>query len=151
MYQAMAYLAHLKLETDPDFLALLTRKLFHSGFNKDLVNARWSSFEKAFMGFDPGKVAAMTEADIQRLRQDRSIVRHEAKIRATVANAQHFVAIAQVHGSWRTWLRTMRRLPYAELADTLRACLTRCGPNTIYYFLLEAGIATAADKPLTVK
>ena len=85
-----------------------------------------------------------------RLRADAGIVRHRLKIRATINNARHFVAMATEHGSWRTWLKSLRALPYPTRQEKLHAALTHCGPNTIFYFLLEAGEVTLVDKPVGV-
>ena len=137
--------------TDADYLALLTRKLFHSGFNKALVDQKWPAFEAAFRGFDPSVVAIFDDADVARLRADTGIVRHRLKIRATINNARHFVAMATEHGSWATWLKSLRALPYPAREKALHTALTHCGPNTIFYFLLEAGEVALADKPKGVR
>jgi len=139
------------VETDADYLNLLTRKLFHSGFNKALVDQKWPAFEVAFRGFDPATVAAFDEADVERLRTDEGIVRHRLKIRATINNARRFVEKAAVHGSWKDWLQSLRALPYPVRQEKLHAALTHCGPNTIFYFLLEAGEAALGDKPEGVR
>ena len=137
--------------TDAEYLALLTRKLFHSGFNKALVDQKWPAFEVAFRGFDPARVAAFDEDDVARLRSDAGIVRHRLKIRATIDNARHFIAMTEEHGSWGLWLRSLRPLPYLDRQHLLHRGLTHCGPNTIFYFLLEAGEVTVDDKPPGVR
>jgi 3-methyladenine DNA glycosylase Tag len=137
----------INLETDSDYLALLTRKLFHSGFNKQIVDAKWAAFENAFHGFDPARVASFDEADLERLAANSALVRHRRKLAATLANARHFCEVAKQHGSWMTWLHGQRHLPYEERAVTLQGCLTHCGPNTVFYFLFEAGEATLDDRP----
>jgi DNA-3-methyladenine glycosylase I len=45
----------------------------------------------AFANFDPDKVAAFTEADIERLLNDARIIRSRAKIIATINSARLFV------------------------------------------------------------
>jgi DNA-3-methyladenine glycosylase I len=139
------------LESDADYLNLLTRKLFHSGFNKSLVDQKWPAFESAFGRFKPSVVAEFNEMDIARLRADSTIVRHRLKIRATIKNAQSFVAMAATHGSWHAWLKSLRVLTYQERESILHQALTHCGPNTIYYFLLEAGETGADQKPRSVR
>ena len=139
------------MKTDTEYLRVLTRKLFHSGFNKALVDRKWPAFESAFCGFDPGRVAAFDESDVSRLRADAGIVRHRLKIRATIANAQHFVEMAARHGSWGAWLRSLDGLTYGERAARLQGHLTHCGPNTVFYFLHAAGEAGLEDKPANVR
>ena len=137
--------------TDSDYLRLLTRKLFHSGFNKALVDQRWANFEEVFFGFDPARVAAMTDDDIQRLLGDTRIIRHSRKIRATIHNARAFIETKRSHGSWGKWLSSQRNENYTHRSALLQAQLRHCGPNTIYYFLLEAGEVLLTDKPKNVR
>ena len=125
--------------------------MFHAGFTKQVVDTRWSAFETAFHSFEPTRVAKMDEVEILATCGNTGIIRNQQKIRATVANARHFVQVAQWHGTWRSWLAGQRHLPYEQRADTLVASLTQVGQSTIYYFLLEAGEVTADDKPENVK
>jgi hypothetical protein len=67
------------LITDADYLNLLSRKLFHSGFNKALVHTKWPAFEEVFLGFEPSIVAAFDDTGFQRIRTDSRIVRHRKK------------------------------------------------------------------------
>lgn len=57
-------------------------------------------YRAAFHSFDPQKVANMTEADIDRLVLDASIVRHRGKISATIANARAFLKVVEEFGSF---------------------------------------------------
>jgi DNA-3-methyladenine glycosylase I len=50
-------------------------------------------FRAAFEGFDPDRVAAFGERDIERLLADASIVRHRGKIEAAIANARATIAL----------------------------------------------------------
>ncbi|MEO9273637.1 DNA-3-methyladenine glycosylase I [Marinomonas sp. 5E14-1] len=57
-------------------------------------------YRAAFYNFDPVKVAKMTKEDVERLVVDESIVRHRAKIEATINNAHAFLKIAEEFGSF---------------------------------------------------
>ena len=141
----------MKPQSDQEYLRLLTRKLFHSGFNKSLVDAKWDAFEKAFLTFDPPRVAAMGEEEIQELISNPAIVRHRKKIRATIHNAKATLQIAREYGSWGNWLRSTQNAPYETRSKSLQKRLAHCGPNTIFYFLLEAGEISLAEKPAEVR
>jgi DNA-3-methyladenine glycosylase I len=52
-------------------------------------------FRAAFEGFDPDRVAAFGERDVERLVADASIVRHRGKIEAAIANAKATVALRE--------------------------------------------------------
>lgn len=51
------------------------------------------AYRKAFAGFDPGKVARFTDADLARLMQDEGIVRNRLKIASARDNAVAFLAV----------------------------------------------------------
>jgi len=57
-------------------------------------------YRAAFHNFDPLKVSKMTPADVDRLVLDESIVRHRAKIEATINNAKAFLKIVEEFGSF---------------------------------------------------
>ncbi|MDN4598737.1 DNA-3-methyladenine glycosylase I [Leifsonia virtsii] len=61
---------------------------FQAGLSWITILRRRPAFRELFLGFDPVKVAAMTEVDVQRLLQDARIIRHRGKIEATISNAR---------------------------------------------------------------
>ena len=52
-------------------------------------------FRRAFASFDPEVVAGFGDADVERLLQDASIVRHRAKIQAAIGNARATIALRE--------------------------------------------------------
>ncbi|MGX5669769.1 DNA-3-methyladenine glycosylase I [Kocuria rhizophila] len=71
---------------------------FQSGLSWRTVLAKRPAFWEVFHGFDPDAVAAMGEADVQRLLGDARIIRNERKIRAAVTNARATVALREHEG-----------------------------------------------------
>src|SRR6266702_5644393 len=69
-------------------LEALTLGVFEVGLSWSIVFGKREAFRKAFHDFDVGKVAAMTDRDVNRLLQDPSIIRNRAKIQSTVDNAR---------------------------------------------------------------
>lgn len=62
------------------------------------------AFREVFAGFDPEQVAAFEDRDIERLMQDRRIVRNRAKLTAAVGNARAFLDLRERHGRFSDWL-----------------------------------------------
>jgi DNA-3-methyladenine glycosylase I len=77
-----------------DFEAL-SLGVFQAGLGWLTVLHKREAFQRAFLGFDPGKVASMTPNDIETLMQDATIIRNRAKIQATVDNAKIVAASPQ--------------------------------------------------------
>lgn len=61
-------------------------------------------YRKAFDAFDPEKVAAYSEHDIERLMHDSGIVRNRLKIKSAIKNAQGVLKIQEEFGSFDTYL-----------------------------------------------
>ena len=75
-----------------------------SGLSWATILNKREGYRKAFDNFDMQKVAQYSEAKIQTLLQDASIVRNKLKIKATVNNAQCVINIQAEYGSFDTYL-----------------------------------------------
>lgn len=62
------------------------------------------AFREVFQGFEPERVAAFDERDIERLMQDSRIVRNRAKLTAAVGNARALLDLQERHGRFSDWL-----------------------------------------------
>lgn len=61
-------------------------------------------YKAAFSAFDPLQVAQYNETDLQRLLQDKGIVRNRLKIQSAISNAKIFLEIQKNFGSFRQYL-----------------------------------------------
>ena len=78
---------------------------FQAGLSWRTILYKRESFRTAFDKFSPEKIADYGEADVKRLLQDRSIVRSESKIRATIGNARCYLKIMEAgKGTFSTYL-----------------------------------------------
>ena len=66
---------------------------FQAGLSWITILRRRPAFREVFHGFDAERVAAMTEADVERLLGDERIIRHRGKIEATIQNARATLAL----------------------------------------------------------
>ena len=137
--------------TDAEYLDNLTRKIFISGFAGPPVKARWPRIREVFYAFDPGTVAEMPGLLIDHVQQDPGVIRNGRKLRATVANASEFVRIHEEFGSFHDYLRSLDDLPYERRAREISKRFKSVGPNTVYYFLVDAGEPVPEQKPEGVK
>jgi DNA-3-methyladenine glycosylase I len=93
----------------------MTLEAFQSGLSWLIILRKRENFRKAFDGFDIEKIARYSDADVDRLLADESIVRNRAKIVATIANAR---AAADVDLSELLWSFAPAARPRpATLAD----------------------------------
>lgn len=132
---------------DVALFELLIRKIFHSGFSRDVVDRRWNAFQKAFQGFNPAIVAEYTDSDVCGLLNRSDLIRNRRKMFAAVRNARQVQRLILQHGSFQAWLESLSSAPFEQRVDTLVACFEQMGINTAFWFLLEAGYATLDEYP----
>jgi DNA-3-methyladenine glycosylase I len=138
---------------------LLCLESFQSGLSWAIILRKRPGFREAFEGFDPERVAAYGEPDVERLLGDARIVRNRAKVEATVGNAQ---AVLALHEAGTTLVDTvwshapdrggakradaLRELPASTpgstaLSKDLRARGFRfVGPVVAYALMQSAGL-----------
>jgi DNA-3-methyladenine glycosylase I len=127
--------------------------VFEVGLSWAIVFGKREAFRVAFFGFDPARVAAMTDEDADRLTQDASIIRNRAKILATIANARAVLgsspklgALARTYVHQREVAPMPADIPTATLdseafAKQLKAQGYRfVGPTSAYAFMQNVGI-----------
>ena len=80
---------------------------FQAGLSWSTILNKRDRFREVFHDFDVDRVAAMTEADVERLMGDTGIVRNRAKILATMTNARSSVALRE-DGGLESFVRGFR-------------------------------------------
>lgn len=141
---------------DRHLFELLVLEGAQAGLSWLTVLRKREGYRRAFHGFDPARVADMSDAALAALRLDAGIVRNRLKIESARRNARVFVALQQAHGSFAAWLwahvndtpqcnrpRTLADVPaHSALSDQISRELQRAGMNfvgtTIVYAFLQA-------------
>jgi len=125
---------------------------FENGLSWATVFDKRDNFRKAFHGFKPAAVAAMTPDDVERLMADASIVRNRRKIEATLYNARLLseCSLSQLvwqhqprkHHRLRSWADGRMVSPESrQLSVTLREAGFRLvGPVVAHSFMQTVGI-----------
>ena len=76
------------LHDERQLYGLLVLEGFQAGLSWITILRKRPAFELAFDGFDPEKVAAYGQAELDRLLTDAGIVRHRGKCEAAITNAR---------------------------------------------------------------
>jgi DNA-3-methyladenine glycosylase I len=140
------------------------RKLFEllilegaqAGLSWDTILKKRAAYRKAYLGFDPRKVARFDAKKKRALLADAGIVRNRAKIEASVINARCFLAVQEERGSFARYVwefvggrpvvnrrRSLRDIPARnEVSDALSKDLKKRGfkfvGTTILYAFMQA-------------
>ena len=127
---------------------------FQSGLSWRTILAKRENFRAAFCGFDYNKVARFTGADVERLLQDKGIVRHRGKIEAVINNAkraQELTAEGESLASffWRYEPKDNQVQPQTVSTSPESVQLSKdlkkrgwkfVGPTTVYAFMQAMGL-----------
>jgi DNA-3-methyladenine glycosylase I len=144
---------------DAGLFELLTLEGAQAGLSWRTILNKRAGYRSAFADFDPARVAAYTERDVERLLTDASIVRNRGKIESTINNAQRILEVQAEQGSfdalvWRAvdgrpivgeW-HELGDLPAStDQSKALSKELKRrgfrfVGPTTAYAFMQAAGL-----------
>lgn len=127
---------------DAGYFEKITQAVFQAGFSWQVIRSKWPHFQTAFAQFDVATVAAFTAEDVERLLEDKGIVRNGRKIEATVHNARVCQSLIAEHGSLVSYLQS---LPDDYMARSKKFCkqFKFMGPMGAYFFFWSVG----ADVP----
>ena len=93
-----------EVHDDQVLFEFLVLESAQAGLSWLTILKRRENYRKAFAGFDAAKVAAFSEADVERLMQDAGIIRNRLKIQAAISNAVLFLQVQKKYGSFDSYL-----------------------------------------------
>lgn len=138
---------------DKKLFEMLILESFQAGLSWECVLNKREAFRAAFDGFDLKKVCGYQEEQVERLMQNKEIIRNRRKITAAIKNANIFLGIQKEFGSFSDylWHFTGHEIIYetgkttSELSDTVSADLYKrgmrfVGSTIIYSYLQAVGI-----------
>ena len=120
---------------DNGYFAELTKAVFRAGFSWAVITEKWGGFVQSFDGFNLFRVAAYGPDDLERLFEDRRIVRNRSKIIGTVENARTMLEFIDDHGSFHAYLRTLDNLDYYARVEVLTRPFAGLGRTSAFVFL----------------
>src|SRR5271170_1282874 len=98
--------SELAATPDDRYLSQMSLRIFRAGLRHSVVDAKWPAFEEVFQGFDPRRVRAMPDEDMEKLLGDTRLIRHWGKLKAVRDNAAAMLAIDEEFGSFGAWVGT---------------------------------------------
>jgi DNA-3-methyladenine glycosylase I len=142
---------------DRKWFEFIVLDAFQAGLSWRIVLNKREAFKQVFYGFDPRRVAGMSEKAISQAIVNPAIIRNRLKIRAAVKNARAFLDLQATHGSFDAFIwsftdgqvihncwHTQEAVPATtDLSDTISKALKQVGfsfvGSTICYSFLQAG------------
>ena len=92
------------LHDDRKLFEFMVMDAFQAGLSWRTILYKRENFRRAFDNYQVEKIALYDEEKIQELMQDASIIRNQAKIRATVVNAKGFLQVQAEFGTFNQYI-----------------------------------------------
>ena len=144
---------------DDDLYELLVLEGAQAGLSWETILRKRDAYRKAFLDFDPERVARMTSRTVEKLIRDPGIVRNRAKIQSAIDNAKVFLSVRKecatfdrfiwqfvggkpILNEWKRVAQIPASTPESEaMSKELRKRGFRfVGPTICYAFMQGAGM-----------
>ncbi len=144
---------------DQTLFEMLILEGAQAGLSWITILKRRENYRTAFDNFDVEKVAQYGELDVERLLNDKGIIRNKLKIRSAIKNARAFIEIQKEYGSFRKYIwgkvahdpiinqyKTAAEIPVTTpLAESISKELKKrgmsfVGPVIMYSYLQSVGM-----------
>ena len=123
------------IRTIDQFLELMAKAIFASGFSWMVVDKRWPEIRQAFQKFSAPTVVAFTDDDLRSLGAEPGVIANEQKIEAVRQAAGLLIHRKAEFGSIGRWLDSMEG--FDEQQRALRTARF-VGPFGAYFVLSVA-------------
>ena len=120
-----------------DYLEVIARAVFQAGVSWKQIAEHWDAYRRAFDAFDPARVAAYDELDVERVLATAGVLRSPRKVRATIADAKALLEAAREHDGFVQYLRSFDS--YEALAKDFKRRFKLMGNMNVWYFLFRVG------------
>ncbi len=131
--------AELQAVADDRYFSRMSFRVFAAGLKHSMVEGKWPAFEEVFLGFDPRRVRALNDEELEALMGETRIIRHWGKIRATHHNAAAICDIVESEGSFGAWLAAWPAADIVGLWEDLTKRFKQLGGMSGPYFLRMVG------------
>ena len=143
---------------DAYLFEMLILELFQAGLSFECILNKREYFKEAYDNFDVNKVSLYDENKINKLMNNKNIIRNKRKIEASINNAKIFNNIKDEYGSFYNYLKTFTndKVIYendkttSKLSDAISSDLKSRGMKfigsvIIYSYLQAIGIINSHD------
>ena len=144
---------------DQKLFEMLILEGAQAGLNWETILKKREGYRKLFHGFDPLKVAAMKDSELEPLLQNAEIIRNRLKVYGARKNAIAFLQIQKEFGSFAKYLwgfvnnkpiknhfEDLSKVPSVTEESTLlskdlkKRGMTFVGPTIIYAYMQATGL-----------
>ncbi|HEY9188629.1 MAG TPA: DNA-3-methyladenine glycosylase I [Ignavibacteria bacterium] len=126
-----------KIIDDNKLFERMTLEVFQAGLSWKIILLKREALRRAFSQFDIDKVSKYNEKKIEKLLQDKNIIRNKRKIMATVYNAKSIKQIQKEFGSFYNFIQNLDISN--NTVKELKKYFKFMGNETVKCFLIGCG------------
>ena len=131
---------HFAKPKDEDgYLKSMSKVVFSTGLNWNVVNKKWPDIKEAFANFSVEKVSKFGESAVEELLRDEKMIRSASKIKAIIHNAKAISDVKKEFGSFRDYLDQTKKQGLEILLKDLKKRFSYMGASTSLMFLYGVG------------
>ena len=131
--------AELAATPDDRFLSDMSRRIFRAGLKHSLVDGKWPAFEEVFHRFEPRRVRAMPDEELEKLLGNARLIRHWGKLKSVRDNAAAMLDLSGEHSGFGRWLGEWPGDDIVGLWEALAKRFSQMGGNSGPSFLRMVG------------
>lgn len=126
--------------SDNEYFENMSRIILVAGLNWHVIDKKWQTIKKAFCDFSIQAVARFQDEELERLMNDKGVIRNRNKIQAIILNARKFNEIQKENGSFQSYLDGMDKSDnYKQVVKELSKDFKRLNPPSASIFLFSVG------------
>ena len=129
---------------DNELFGRLIMEINQAGLSWNTILQKYEGIKKAYSNFDIRIVSQYNEENIATLKRDKSIIRHELKIRSIVYNAQEILQIQKEFGTFKTWILDNKQNSIENWTKLFKKNFKFVGKEIVKEFLTSNGILNGA-------
>ena len=144
---------------DKYLFEMLILESFQAGLSWECVLNKREYFKESYDNFDIDKICLYDDNKIDKLLQNKNIIRNKLKIKASIENAKIFKNIVNQYGSFYNYLKIFTKgnifyevnLTSSDLSNSISKDLIKkgmkfVGTTIIYSYLQAIGIINSHDE-----
>ena len=132
------------LHDDNELFGRLILEIFQAGLNWEIILKKEKALRNAFRNFDVPEVAGYSDRDMDKLLNDRAIIRNKLKISAAITNAKVILSLQKEFGSFEGWLEHHYPLSLKEWVKLFKSTFRFTGGEIVNEFLVSIGYLPGA-------
>lgn len=135
------------IHDDNELFGRLLLEINQAGLSWELILKKEANFREAYDDFNIEKVAAYTDEDRKRLKNDAGIIRNRLKINAAIENARAIQQLQKEHGSFEKWLASHHPKDKTQWVKLFKKTFKFTGGQITGEFLMSIGYLPGAHSP----